>query len=144
MLSVTPTHVRIITAAALFATLLFGWLNGFDVISYDEQIANARMWNYFDARLPHWALAIYWLLNLINAVLGLVGLFWFWRPARWMLVVTILGSLLMQPFFGLLVFSATERTLSTIIGVLFSWLVVVCFWTPIADRFRRSKSEGVA
>lgn len=143
MLEASSLHVRALTAIALVLLLLFAYLNGFNVIAYDQQVATARTWNYVGATLPIWALATYYALWNLFALVGLVGMFWFWRPARWIVATTLLAAVLFQPFFGLLVLSALERTLSTMMGITMTWLVVLCFWSPVASRFRRTEEQRV-
>jgi hypothetical protein len=143
MREISSLHIRMAAAIALCSIVLFTYLNVSTAISYDQQAATARTWNYLGALVPIRALAIYYLLWNILAVVGLVGTLWFWRPARWIVAVTVVAAVFSQPLSGLLVLSAPERAVWTVMAVSMTWLVAVCFLSPIASRFNREPQQRV-
>jgi hypothetical protein len=105
------------------------------LITFDEDVKTARLWNYWGAWLPFEATKVWWHLSNFVLVVGLVGMWWYYRAARTALAIWYLCDLALSPFMGLLVLSAFESTLLEICGVLVLWLIVVSYWTPLSERF---------
>jgi hypothetical protein len=135
MLSVSLTQVRIVSAVAL-AALVFGTvLPMLDLISFEDDVASARLLSTYAALLPSWALWAWSIATGLIAAVGLVGLNFLWPHSRWLLATYALAAVIGQPFLGLAVVSPYEATFGGIFGTCLLWLVAVCFWSPFADRF---------
>jgi hypothetical protein len=139
---VTPTvpQFRAVIVIALLSWSAMAVLPNIGVISFTEDVARARMWNYFGSTIPFWAIQLWWVVSGVLTVGGLVGMLRFWPPARWMLAIALISSLLMQPLLGLAVFSPFEASMAGVCGASFFWLVCVSFYSSVSDRFVRKDS----
>lgn len=139
---VTPTmsQFRAVIVIALVSWSAMAALPNIGAISFSEDVANARMWNYFGSTIPFWAIQVWWVVGGVLTVGGLVGMLRFWPPARWMLVTALISSLLIQPLLGLAVYSPFEASMAGISGASFFWLVCVSFYSSVGDRFVRKDS----
>lgn len=104
-------------------------------ITFDEEVQTARLWSYRGAWLPYEATQVWWNLTMFVLVVGLVGMWWYYRAARTALAIWYLCNLSLNPLMGLLVLSAFETTLFGIHNALVLWLIVVSYWTPVSERF---------
>jgi hypothetical protein len=136
MLIVTVRHVRTASVVAFLALLLSWGVPLLGLVSFSDDIANARMWNSLEAVFPLWAVTSWTIAYFLALAVGLVGMFLLWSPARWILAVAVLAQVLLQPFLGLAVFAPFEATFGGVIASIVLWLVVVSFWSPFADPFR--------
>jgi hypothetical protein len=134
MLSVSVRQFRIVCIVALLS-LVFAQLPGLGLISFSEEVTNARMWRYYEMAVPGWVLWWYGLTYWALLLVSLIGMPYFWNFARWCLVIAWVGALLMRPFLGLSVYSPCEAFLASVFGLACCWLLAVSFWTPLADRF---------
>ena len=146
-----PAHPATVPSAALFRGVavasLICWYASIHISDsgpwyLSEGVAAARSWNYFESVLPYWALHLWWIVNAIATIVGVMGLLGFWRPARWILAGVIVGYVLMAPFLGLMVYAPLENTLGTAAWTMFAWLVTVSFWSPLARNFGVGDPEG--
>jgi hypothetical protein len=139
---VTPTiaQFRTIIVIALLSWGAVAVLPSMGAISFSEDVATARMWNYFGSAIPFWEIQVWWVVSGVLTVGGLVGMLRFWRPARWMLAMALISSLLIQPLLGLAVYSPFEASMAGISGASFFWLVCVSFYSSVGVRFEKKVS----
>jgi hypothetical protein len=97
---VSPTLYRSIALAALGCWLAFV-APSFGFVQFSEEMEIARSNNYWDAAAPQWASDVWWYSTNAALVIGLLGLMGFWRPARWMLLGSIVSNVVGLPFMGL-------------------------------------------
>lgn len=138
MLTVTLAQVRIVSAVALVALVLSTVLPMLDLIEFDDEVATARVLGTYGALWPGWLIWAWSIVSGAIAVVGLGGLFFLWPPSRWLLAFYAVVGVITQPFLGLAVLSAHETTFGAVFGTCLLWLVVVSFWSPFAERFRRA------
>jgi hypothetical protein len=144
MREISVKHVRVVSAVALVA-ILFGVIGPlFGLVPFDSDTSNARGWNTFGSLLPQLVVFVWLLLTALAVIVGLVGLYFLWAPARWILVGYIVATILTQPFLGLVVFSAYEAGFAGISGTCILWLTTICFWSPFANRLRQGGHTNAA
>jgi hypothetical protein len=134
-LSAQAFRIAIGVTLAVLALVVVLPLSGF--VSYPKEVEAARLWNYYGATLPVWPLVICWGATTLLIAAGLVGAFFFWSPSRWLLLASVILSLLWEPFAGLLVLSATEAFVLTLFSYLVIAVLTVSFFSPLAERFNR-------
>ena len=137
MVTATIAQFRTVTVIALLSWGALAVLPNIGAISFSEEVATARMWNYFGSAIPFWAIQVWWAVSGVLIVVGLVGLLRFWPPARWLLVMTWILGLLVQPLLGLAVYSPFEASMASISGACFLWLVCVSFYSSMSVRFEK-------
>jgi hypothetical protein len=142
MLSVSVRQFRLVCAVALVALLLFA-LPALGAITFSKGVTTLRMYKFYEAIAPVWVLRIYFVIAAALAVVGLVGMFNFWRLSRWCLVAVVALGFAARPFFGLTVHAAYEDFWAGVFSSAVFWLLIVSYWTPIAERFARKASGHV-
>ena len=73
---------------------------------------------------------------------GLIGMFFFWRWARWL---TLWGTVLIyvpMPLSGSAVLSAWAYTLDAVAAILWGTLLAAAYWSPAAAQFVPARSGG--
>jgi hypothetical protein len=142
--ALTPStrQFRVVVVAALVAWTIAMTIPHLGVVSFSDDVANARTWNYLEALLPFRAVQTWWVLNAIATLMGLMGLLRFWPPARWILAGVFIATLLVQPLIGLAVFSPFEATFGGLYGAAFVWLITVSFWSGLAKNFARVPQQN--
>jgi len=142
MLAPSTRQFRLIVTAALLAWTIPVIIPTVGLLSFSEDVTNARTWNYLDARLPFRAIQAWWVVNAIATVVGLVGLLHFWPPARWILAGALVAALLIQPLIGLLVLSPFEQIFAGCYNAASVWILTVSFWSELAGNFDRDQREN--
>ena len=135
MMPLSSAHFRVAVLATILGLVLSLVVPSLGVVSFAPEVEAARSWNYFDSVLPGRAVLIWYVIWGVVALAGLVGSYFFWRPARWLLAASVLLSVVAQPFLGLVVYSPFEASFAAIPGMLMLWLVTVSFWSPLAGQF---------
>ena len=135
MMPLTSTHFRAAVLATVLGLALSLVVPAIGLVSFSPEVEAARSWNYFDSVLPLRGVVVWHSLWGTVALAGLVGSFFFWGPARWLLAASLLLSVAAQPFLGLVVYSSFEASFAAISGMLMLWIVTVSFWSPLASRF---------
>lgn len=135
MLNVSLIQVRIVSAIALVALIFGTVLPMLDVISFDDDVASARLLSTYAALMPSWAIWAWSIGTGLIVAVGLIGLGFLWPHSRWLLATYAVASVIGQPFLGLAVVSPYEATFGGIFGTCLLWLVAVSFWSPFAERF---------
>jgi len=79
------------------------------------------------------------------AAVMVVGLFFFWKPARLLLLILWLLSLIISPFLGITVESPWATTLNGFSGVLEGIVIALVYFSPLAALFegRERKQNAV-
>ncbi len=142
-LSLSPTAFRSAVVVAVVAYALSYLAPVLGMVSVDPEFQDALSWSYFGSAIPYNALQVWFVLWGISTSIGLAGLAFFWGPARWILVATILLSLATQPFFGVGVYTPYDA-LGTLAGTITLWLTTVSLWSPLANRFDKQPSLRVS
>jgi hypothetical protein len=140
VVSPTVAQFRTVVVIAILSWAAVAVLPSIGVISFSEDVAAARTWNYFASAIPFRAIQIWWIVSGVLTIGGLVGMLSFWPPSRWMLTIAVISSLLVQPLIGLAVYSAFEASMAGIAGASFFWLVCVSFYTSLGVRFEKKDS----
>ena len=143
MRHISVTQYRLVCALALITLILY-LAPMIGLVRFDHAVATARRWKYFGYLLPLWVIRLYAWTWFAAIVVGVVGLIWFWRLSRWLLIIALLSLAALRPFLGLAVYSAYEASIACVSGYAFLWLVTVSFWSPIADRFSSTSNKDAA
>jgi len=138
MLKISPTYFRLIIVLALILFAISFLIALLGIVSFSKEVETARGWNYFDSLVSFGFVQAYWVVSALALLISCAGMLVFWPPSRWILLFTIILSLLAQPFLGLLVLSPFEATVGSISAVLLVWALTISFWSPLAKRFTRS------
>ena len=142
MVTPTITQFRAVIVVALASWAAMAVLPSIGAITFSEDVATARQWNYFGSMIPFWAIQVWWAVSGLLIVSGLVGMLRFWPPSRWMVAVALFGSLLMQPLLGLAVYSPLEASLGGISSASLLWLLCVSFYSALGARFAQNNSAS--
>ena len=137
----SPLLFRSLIAVAFAAYALDQLVPAFGLVSFDPEVETALSWNYFGSAFSYTAQMVWFALWSVSTVIGLIGLAFFWRPARWILAATILASFVIQPFLGLTIYAPFQATFATLAGMITFWLTTVSFWSPLASRFENPSAR---
>jgi hypothetical protein len=131
----STTVFRLAIALALVGYILDRLLPEMGLVHFDPDVEAALSWNYFGSLIPYSVQWVWFVVWSVATAVGLIGLAFFWRPARWILAGTLLLSLIIQPLLGLVVYSPFQAFFAAVAGMLTLWLTTVSFWSPLASRF---------
>jgi hypothetical protein len=106
-------------------------------LGYSTDVATARTWNYFEALLPPLYLSVISILMALSIVIGIVMLFLLRPIARWLILGSIVLSILLIPFMGLSVLAPAERFVGALASGLAVLAVVLSFFSPMREHFER-------
>ena len=143
MLPTSPTLFRVAIFLTLVGLVLALLLPTLGMVSFGPEVEAARGWNYFDSLLPGSGVIVWYAMWGLVALAGLIGSMFFWGPARWLLAVSVVLSLVAQPFLGLVVYSPFEATFAAASSLLMIWISTVSFWSPLASRFTSRDNRQV-
>jgi hypothetical protein len=96
------------------------------------------------AVLSRTALAVVGYGGSLLVVVAVVGLLFFWKPARALLLAALALDVLVSPFLGITVQLPLATTLDGISGVLTGMVVALAYFSPVANFFERSPMRATA
>ena len=143
MFRISTQVFRAVIAVSLISLAIYvGASHG--LITFDPAVATARHWRYFGSIMPVWAIWGYAILDIASLLTGLIGSILFWWVSRWVLAASILSMVVARPFLGLSVTSSFEGFFVSLFGYCALWIVVVSFFSPLANNFLRTDHTRTA
>ena len=126
---------RAVVVIAVLCSVLAAVLPAFGFSGLEPNVAPFTEYSTHGALLSPEAL--YWGAMAAGAAsaIGLIGLFFFWSAARFLLLSSFLAASVLAPFSGLGIHSPVETFFGGIGSILSVWLVSVSIWSPLSQRF---------
>ena len=79
---------------------------------------------------------------IIVRLVARVGLFFFWRPARLLFLITIVADLLLTPFFGPSVDAGWSRALEEAAIVISGMVLCLVYFSSLRDLYGKRKVDA--
>jgi hypothetical protein len=79
---------------------------------------------------------------LLLALVSMVGLFLFWRPARPLYLVTTAAGLFLTPFFGPYVDAGWETAFGEAATIISGMVLALVYFSPLKELFEKPKIAG--
>ena len=139
MWNITPRQFQwaVIAATVYFYFVFFMFY--FELVEYAPVEKEITKYNYRGAWMPSSLIDVYWYGSWIVLLANCLGLIFYWRLSRWILLGWLLFETSVQPTLGLLVVSGVEYAAHNMMEVLIIWILVMSFFSPIANRFTPEK-----
>lgn len=137
MFCISTRVFRVVIAVSLISLAIYiGAPHG--LVTFRPPVATLRHWRYFGSIMPVWGLWGYAVIYIASLLTGLIGSIFFWWVSRWILAASILSMVVIRPFLGLDIVPAFEGFFLSLFGYSVLWIVVVSFFSPLADKFLRA------
>jgi hypothetical protein len=79
---------------------------------------------------------------IILLLVSSIGLFFFWRPARFLYLIAIAGGLLLTPFFGPYVDAGWGATFEEAAIIISGVILALVYFSPLKDLYEQPKTVG--
>jgi hypothetical protein len=127
------TLFRAVVLTSVALTIVAGWL----VTATRHQLPSPlREYATSDLPLPGWLVAIGGLMVLLTIVTA-VGLYRFWRPARWLYLASIALAYAVAPLAPPVVQTSLASAVQSLGAVLSGVMVGLMYFSAVAEEFRR-------
>lgn len=137
----SPRQFRIIAILGLILKLIY--LLDLPDWKFSGEIRELMLWNYFGSLLPEQSVYYLWWLYFIAFVVGSLLFILFVSWSRWLLLVVIIYSLLLELGCGVLVTAPLENFLGSLAFWFFVVPFVLSFFPPCSAYFDKA-NQGEA
>jgi hypothetical protein len=131
-------HFRILIICSITFYLIYCLLAFVWPFELTEDIETLRSWTGYDAYISQETfLVLAWIYSVLYIV-GHVGIYFYMNWARMLLTILLIIGVVLSPFTGIEVFLPLESLVSSLIGITFTSIVILSFFSDMQNKFKSS------